>query len=114
MIITLVALAALCLFGIKIHKHQNEEYLDKEQTGAIKGVFVVTVFLVHVIQYFSLHDGMADKLFDFGMAGKTQLQPLHPTKNSYVDTGPFRRFSMESLGVYFSQRYRHLPDFLGI
>ena len=67
MIITLVALAALCLFGIKMHKYQNEEYLGKEQTGAIKGVFVVTVFLVHVIQYFSLHASMADKLFDFGM-----------------------------------------------
>lgn len=67
MILTLPALFILCLYGMKIHKTQNEEYLSKDQTGAIKGAFVATVFLSHVVQYFSLHDSVADTLFDFGM-----------------------------------------------
>lgn len=67
MIVTFAALFVLCLFGMKLHKNFNEQYLGKEQTGAIKGVFVVIVFLSHVIQYFSLNEGFADTLFDLGM-----------------------------------------------
>lgn len=67
MIITFAALFILCLFGFKLHKNLNQQYLDKDLTGAIKGVFVVIVFLSHAVQYFSLNDGIADKLFDLGM-----------------------------------------------
>lgn len=67
MILTYAALFVLCLFGMRFHKEQNEQYLGKEQTGAIKGVFVVTVFLSHVIQYFSLNENTADTLFDLVM-----------------------------------------------
>ena len=67
MIVTFVALFVLCLFGMKLHKNLNEQYLGKEQTGAVKGVFVVIVFLMHIVQYFTINDGVADRLFDLVM-----------------------------------------------
>lgn len=45
-------LFALILWGIKVNKNGfNEDYLGRTQCNAIKGIFIVVVFLRHVVPY---------------------------------------------------------------
>jgi|LSQX01.2.fsa_nt_gb hypothetical protein len=44
----------LCLYGIKINtKGFNFDYMSREKTGSIKGIFVILVLFSHYINYFS-------------------------------------------------------------
>lgn len=67
MFLLLVLAAGLCLYGISFHNSLNIQYLGKEETNAVKGLFVLLVFFAHVVQYIHFNDTMADKLFDFIM-----------------------------------------------
>ena len=63
MIVFLLALLALCLYKIKFNiKGFNKDYMNKEQTTALKGVFALIIFLSHVRGYIAL-DGVTDNLY---------------------------------------------------
>lgn len=45
-------LLALVLWGIKINKEGfNEDYIEKGQCNAVKGIFIIVVFMRHVVPY---------------------------------------------------------------
>lgn len=55
MVIFLIALALLCLVGIKFSfKEGFSDYMSPGKTGSIKGIFVIIVLLSHVRQYVTL------------------------------------------------------------
>ncbi len=52
MIIYLIALAAVCLYGIKFRgKNGFDDYMSPAKTGSIKGIFVIIVLFSHIRQY---------------------------------------------------------------
>ena len=51
MILYYVAFLLLCLFGIKISNGYHTDYLSKDNTNAIKGIFLLFVFISHAIPY---------------------------------------------------------------
>lgn len=60
MIIFLIILLIICLWGLK--KRKNEDYLSKEQTGNIRGIFAMIIFFSHLKQYLVLNTGL-DSLY---------------------------------------------------
>lgn len=50
MIVFLFALFIVCLIGIRLSK-PDEDYLSKEQTGAVRGIFTCIIFFSHLKQY---------------------------------------------------------------
>ncbi len=53
MIVFVILIVALALFRMKFSDKGTcfENFLDRSQTNAIKGVFILLVFLRHVLQY---------------------------------------------------------------
>lgn len=51
MLFILMIYVGLCLHGIRFHNKFNKEYLSKEQTASIKGIFILLVFLSHFNSY---------------------------------------------------------------
>ena len=52
MFILLCGIAVLMICGIRVHVHGLDEgYLSKDNTAAIKGIFILIVFLSHARQY---------------------------------------------------------------
>lgn len=53
MIIFYFLIVVAALVGIKLRKSQDERqaYFSKDSTNAIKGIFILTVFLRHANQY---------------------------------------------------------------
>ena len=52
MIVFLLLIAALCLYKIKIANNGYfDDFLEREQTNSIKGLFILFVFLRHSLQY---------------------------------------------------------------
>jgi hypothetical protein len=64
MTIVLVLLVALCLYQVKIAPSGGyfEDYLSRGKTQAVKGIFVVLVFLRHFEQYVTL-EGTPHQIF---------------------------------------------------
>ena len=50
MIVVFLLLVLLCLYKINFKKI-HEDYIDKEQTASIKGIFAIIIFLSHFRQY---------------------------------------------------------------
>lgn len=61
MTIFLLAVAALCLFGLRLPRPVltglQEQYMDMDRTTAIKGVFILLVFLTHAVGYIPAFPG---------------------------------------------------------
>ncbi|MBQ2775633.1 MAG: acyltransferase family protein [Clostridia bacterium] len=57
MVYVLVAAVFVFLYGAKFSKpgEFNRDYMSKETTGSINGIFVVVVFMSHISQYMSLN-----------------------------------------------------------
>lgn len=53
----LVFLSWICVYGMKIAKPDgfNENYLSRNDTTAVKGIFVFLVFMSHFIQYYDMN-----------------------------------------------------------
>lgn len=52
MVIFLVALATICLYGIRFKgKEGFDDYMSPQKTGSIKGIFVIIVLFSHIRQY---------------------------------------------------------------
>ena len=50
--IYLLFIVIISLFGIKIYfKDYNKDYIDKNNSSYIKGIFILVVFASHIIQY---------------------------------------------------------------
>lgn len=63
MTVSIILLFLLCLYKLKwAGKGYFENYLDREQTDAVKGIFVVMVFLSHFRQYVTLQ-GSFEKIY---------------------------------------------------
>lgn len=63
----LILFLGICMWKIKFHEEFNDEFMSKFNTTAIKGVFVILVFVSHILQYIMLGDNMADKLLEFSL-----------------------------------------------
>ena len=62
MAILLILLVLICLYGIKPAKY-HVDYMSRSQTGSIKGIFAVLIFLSHVRGYISIGDSFLDKAY---------------------------------------------------
>ena len=64
----------LCLYGVKIHKNLNRDYLSMDNTQSIKGIFIVLVFFSHFNSYVS-YSGSFDILYYriISMFGQTMV-----------------------------------------
>lgn len=52
MIVFLIALTILCFYKIRISKNGYwDNFLEREQTNSIKGIFILLVFFRHALQY---------------------------------------------------------------
>lgn len=105
MVVFVAMLAVLCLWGIKISgKNGFEDYMSPQKTGAIKGIFVIFVFLSHTMQYLTLDDVWYNKIFVWLMTSVGQLMVVAflfysgygvalglKNKDGYVKTLPFPR-----------------------
>lgn len=61
-----IALAIICTYRAQISEHLvlRSDYMDKENTTALKGIFVIIIFLSHSRNYMVLN-GSLDGLYDF-------------------------------------------------
>lgn len=50
MIVFYILLIVLCLFGLRPREAADTSYLSKEQGDAVKGIFIILVFLAHASQ----------------------------------------------------------------
>lgn len=101
-----LALFALCLFGFRADfKSGFSDYMSPQKTGAVKGIFVIIVFLSHSMQYTQLSDGFLDISFRWVMGVLSQLMVVMflfysgygialslEKKPGYVKTIPSKRF----------------------
>ena len=57
MFIFLIVLSWICIYGMKFSKPDgfNENYLSRNDTTAVKGIFVFLVFMSHFIQYYDMN-----------------------------------------------------------
>lgn len=56
MFIFLIILSWICIYGMKISpvKEFNKNYISRDNTTAVKGIFVFLVFMSHFIQYYEM------------------------------------------------------------
>lgn len=101
-----VPLLILCLFGFKADfKNGFPDYMSQQKTGAVKGIFVIIVFLSHSMQYTELSGGFLDVSFRWAMSILSQLMVVMflfysgygialslEKKPGYVKTIPAKRF----------------------
>lgn len=74
MAVFLVMLAVLCLINIKFGvKNGFEDYMSAQKTGAIKGIFVIIVFLSHLRQYIKINNSAFNGSFSDFMVFLGQL-----------------------------------------
>ena len=80
MIITLILLVAMCLWGIQTGKGRAYEgYISKGRSNAIKGQFILIVFLSHIQNYIVnagyVYHGLGDEAFlmFFNMIGQLMV-----------------------------------------
>lgn len=64
----LLSIFLLCLYGIKINLHGfNDDYLSKDSTNSIKGIFILLIVISHSMQYIMrgeyAFDGIGDLVF---------------------------------------------------
>ena len=74
MIIFLIALGLLCLYGISIPFIKTKkpsdgntyykDYLSLDKTNAIKGIFIIIVFLSHSSQFVTMAPSLPDRAYD--------------------------------------------------
>ncbi len=103
--IFLLILFIIVLIGIKIYPiKNNEDYLSKECTSCIKGLFVLIVFFSHIRTYMP-YDPAKDRLMIFLLKNLGQLmvtpflfysgygilESIKSKKNAYIDTIPKNR-----------------------
>lgn len=105
MVIFLLALAVLCLIGIRLSgKNGFEDYMSPAKTGSMKGIFVIIVVLSHLRQYVTLDATALNKPFTSFMVFLGQLMVVMflfysgygvllgiSKKEGYVKTIPTKR-----------------------
>ncbi len=62
MIIFIGLLALICLYKLKFSSFHND-YMGKDQTGAIKGIFAVIIFCSHIRGYTQLSNNLLDNVY---------------------------------------------------
>lgn len=62
MIIFLGLLAFICLYKMKFSSF-HKDYMSKDQTGSIKGIFAVIIFCSHIKGYTQLSNNLLDNLY---------------------------------------------------
>lgn len=64
MILYIVAIALLALQGVRLRTRSlNEDYLAKEGTDAVRGVFILLIFAAHFVQYVDRPTALPDILY---------------------------------------------------
>lgn len=108
MLVYLLILLVLCASGLRVAK-KNEffsDYLSKEQTTAINGIFVLLVFLSHAVTYLELSGPLDDAYLTLKgylrqlivasflfYSGYGMLESIQKKGMAYVKSIPGKRFS---------------------
>ncbi len=111
MVVFYLLIFALALYGVSFNRNGfNDGFIDKSQCNAIKGVFILFVFLRHVVPYvtkagyemptlldkaFQIIDGQMGQLivvmFLF-YSGYGVMESIKTKGKAYIDSIPKRRF----------------------
>lgn len=105
MLIFIIALALLCIWGLKINiKNGFADYMSPSKTASVKGIFVIIVLLSHVRGYITLDNSLFDNLFNYFINLFGQLMVVMflfysgygvflglKNKENYVKTLPVKR-----------------------
>ena len=80
MIVTLIVLLLICIYGIKNgRKYAYEGYTSKDRSNAIKGIFILIVFISHIKNYIVdagyKYQGIGDTVFQtfFSLIGQLMV-----------------------------------------
>lgn len=104
MLLFFLLYVVLCLFGMKICVNGNKEYLSKDTTAAIKGIFILLVFFSHFNSYVTLTTA-SDLIYRsivslFGQtmvtlflfySGYGVMESIQKKGAGYIDTFPGKR-----------------------
>ena len=110
MVLTVIALLVLCLYGIQSGRGKAfPDYISKERTNAIKGIFILVVFLSHIRPFIIdagyMYHGIGDLIFRrflgiFGQlmvvmflfySGYGVMESIGRKKDQYVKSMPRHR-----------------------
>lgn len=74
MIIFLIAFLCICLYKARFSNF-HEDYMKKEQTGSVKGVFAIIIVFSHFRGYVELSNGFIDTSFEWviGLFGQLMV-----------------------------------------
>lgn len=65
MLVFLLSFLALCLWLVKAHlKGFNADFLAKDRTDAVKGFFIVVVFISHIREYYAMAGANLTRWYD--------------------------------------------------
>ena len=108
MLVYLLIILVLCASGLRVAKKNKffSDYLSKEQTTAINGIFVLLVFLSHAITYIELSGPLDDAYLTLKgylrqlivasflfYSGYGMLESIQKKGMAYVKSIPGKRFS---------------------
>jgi len=63
MIVFVLILFVIIVFGLKLNRFSKNDFLTKESTTTINGIFVMLIFLSHSTQYFQSNENIADRVY---------------------------------------------------
>lgn len=109
MVCLYIFLIVLVFVGLKVGK--NKDYLSKDTTTAIKGIFVIVVFFSHYSGYVDLNSNWYDKLFASANSCIGQLMVvMFLFYSGYGIFTQIRRTGGEYIDTFL--RHRFLPTWL--
>ena len=73
MLYIFIAFIIICLINVKFSKNGFEDYMQKEQTTAIKGIFAIIIFFSHFNSYVQLSGIGQEKIYVRIISGIGQL-----------------------------------------
>lgn len=73
MLIVFIVFVFICLYNIKFSKNGFSDYLSKEQSIIIKGIFAIIIFLSHFNSYVVFENNIYDKIYLKIFSGIGQL-----------------------------------------
>ena len=72
--IILIIYAIIALYGIKLRKNDNNDYMSKYTTTSIKGIFAVMILLSHFSSYINIHGTIYN--FVISLFGQLMVTPF--------------------------------------
>ncbi len=103
MLIIFIFYVMLCIYGTKLYPNANPNYMSKETTTSIKGIFILLVFFSHFNSYVT-YTNQFDLIYYQHIGGQTMvtlflfysgygvMESIKKKKESYINSIPSKRF----------------------